>query len=365
MARNLRALVAGHVCVDVIPQLRTSLPRPGSLVQVGPVVIRVGGCVANTGLALASMGASVRLLTVVGADLFGDTVVARLMNAGAEGSIVQRTPGDGTSYSIVLEPPGADRAFLHHVGANVGFDPDLVELDGIDLLHIGYPQLLPALTRDDGRRLTALLDQAKRKGVTTSVDFATLDTEAGDELAWPDLFRAWAPNIDILSPSVDDLRPILGDLSAQWPEDLAEIAERLIKAGVGCALVTAGWQGMALRTADRARLEEAGRSFSSLRASWADRQLACAAPAVEAVRTTGAGDVATAGLLAGLLAGTHPEGALRLAAGAAGAHISGLDPPPERSARVYQSIPIQARESEGWTVDGLGVLHGPADGRAR
>jgi sugar/nucleoside kinase (ribokinase family) len=364
VARRLRVLVAGHVCVDLIPELRSSVPRPGTLVEVGPVAIQVGGCVANTGLALARLAGSVRLLTIVGTDILGDIVVQALASADVKSSSVQRTSGEGTSYSVVLEAPGDDRAFLHHVGANAAFDPDLVELDGIDLLHVGYPQLLPRLTRDGGRRFTALLDRAKRSGVTTSVDFATLDSAAASRLPWPELLRRWAPFIDILTPSVDDLRPILGDRPGETPTELAAVAAELVEAGVGCALVTAGRLGMALQTAHGARLDGAGRSMNAVRAAWTRRQLACPAPAVDVVRTTGAGDVATAGFLAGLLAGMNPEGALRLAAGAAGAHISGLDPLP-RSAHAYQSIPLRAGDSAGWTVDELGVQHGPADGSVR
>ena len=33
-------------------------------------------------------------------------------------------PGEGTSYSIVLAPPGIDRVFLHHPGANDTFCAD-------------------------------------------------------------------------------------------------------------------------------------------------------------------------------------------------------------------------------------------------
>ena len=46
-------LVAGHLCIDVTPGLR-GMPGldPGGLVEVGPARVALGGCVANTGLAL-------------------------------------------------------------------------------------------------------------------------------------------------------------------------------------------------------------------------------------------------------------------------------------------------------------------------
>ena len=174
-----RAMVAGHVCLDVIPALRTPTPLPGCLAEVGPAEIRLGGCVANTGITLAGLGARVDLVTIVGTDLFGDTILRMLESTKAAKVTTQRTSTHATSYSIVLQPPGADRAFLHHVGANAVFDAELVDLAGIDLLHVGYPQLLPGLTKDGGRGLTGLLHRAKATGATSSVDFATLDDEAG------------------------------------------------------------------------------------------------------------------------------------------------------------------------------------------
>jgi hypothetical protein len=44
----LRALVAGHVCIDLIPGLTGPVDvAPGGLVEVGPIALRPGGCVAN------------------------------------------------------------------------------------------------------------------------------------------------------------------------------------------------------------------------------------------------------------------------------------------------------------------------------
>src|SRR5690348_2717080 len=117
------ALVAGHVCVDLVPGL-SHVPqvRPGELAEVGPLAVRAGGCVANTGGDLAALGAPVQVVGDAGDDELGALLVGLLAARGVRTGQLRRVPGRSTSYSLVLQPPGRDRSFWHHVGANAGFD---------------------------------------------------------------------------------------------------------------------------------------------------------------------------------------------------------------------------------------------------
>lgn len=359
-----RARVAGHLCIDIIPAQEAATPGPGSLVEVGPLDMRLGGCVANTGVALAALGAPVDLVAVLGDDLLSTTVEALLARSGVATVRVHRIARQHASYSVVLESPGVDRAFLHHVGVNAVFDGRAVDVDGTDLLHVGYPQLLPALLEHAGRGLTDLLDRARRAEVTTSVDFSIVDPAHAGEHPWPELVRAWAPLVDVFTPSVDDMRPAFPELTrGAGTAPAIAIADAMVEAGVGVALVTSGQLGMCLRTGGRDRLRRAGRVFGSLADAWADRQLWAPAFSVAPVRTIAAGDTATAGLLFGLLAELGVERALRLAAAAAALHISGVDPLPAwRTDSPYDHLLGLETSIEGWTPDTLGLLHGPADG---
>lgn len=140
-----RVAVAGHVCLDLSPRFDgPAILEPGRLVGVGPARTTVGGSVANTGSVLAALGAKVDAWAAIGDDDLGEIVRRRL--AATPG--VHFHPvvvGAATSYSIVVEPPGVDRAFWHHPGANAEFDPSTVDLDGVGLLHFGYPSLMPGL----------------------------------------------------------------------------------------------------------------------------------------------------------------------------------------------------------------------------
>jgi sugar/nucleoside kinase (ribokinase family) len=235
---------------------------------------------------------------------------------------VRRLPGRSTSYSIVLQPPGRDRSFWHHVGANAAFDGSAIELDGADLLHVGYPSLLPALMASDADPLVALLTRARTAGITTSLDLAVLDPDSpAVALDWPRLLARILPLVDVMTPSADDVRTAL----RIEPEGLAQTADRLVGLGAAVVMVTGGPDGLALRTADAGRLEDAGAMFEDeqRRRAWAGCVDFTPAPKVEVRTTLGAGDAATAGLLYGVLAGLDPGSSLRLAAETAAARVAG------------------------------------------
>jgi len=117
------AIVAGHLCLDIIPEMGhlsadpLVLCRPGALHQVGRAILATGGAVSNTGIALHRLGVKTRLLGKVGNDPFG-RIARDLLSAvdpALGGSVIVSDGGD-TSYSLVLSPGASDRFFLHHSG---------------------------------------------------------------------------------------------------------------------------------------------------------------------------------------------------------------------------------------------------------
>jgi sugar/nucleoside kinase (ribokinase family) len=318
----MRALVAGHVCIDLVPALDGDIYLlPGRLEEVGPLTMRAGGCVANTGVALADLGADVRLEALVGADPLGDWLTELVGTLVAPASQLRRMPGVGTSYSVALEPPDSDRMFLHHVGANALFDGTDIELGDAELLHLGYLTLLPGLWTNDAAPARALLERAKAAGLTTSVDLAVVDRRSGVD--WPRLLATVLPLVDVISPSVDDLASIHPAAELNGRAGIERTAASLIEQGVAICLITAGDQGMVLRTADTQRLASGGRVLSEMRDQWAKVSIAHDAPLVQIASTVGAGDAATAGLLYGLMAGDYPEMTVELATRAAAHRLAG------------------------------------------
>ena len=125
------AVVAGHVCVDFNPVLPAGTAiRPAGLVEVGPLRVDAGGCVANTGGDLAALGADVAVVADAGDDELGALLVELLRARGTRTEGIRRLADRSTSYSLVLEPGGQDRAFWHHVGANASLEGSAGEVCG-------------------------------------------------------------------------------------------------------------------------------------------------------------------------------------------------------------------------------------------
>lgn len=330
--------VAGHICLDIIPAMsgaNESL-RPGALVQVGPARFATGGTVANVGLALHRLGMRPRLIGKIGDDLFGQAVVDILSSADAElAAGMVRAAGEATSYSVVISAAASDRIFLHCPGVNDTFgaaDVADVAIDGARLLHFGYPPLMRRMYVDDGRELAELLERAKGRGVTTSLDMARPDpqSEAG-RVDWPSILRRVLPFVDLFLPSVEELlfmldRPRFDAGTRLDASLLAALATRSLEMGAAVVGLKLGEQGLYLRTAaDVARFDAMGRGRPANLDAWRGRELL--APCFEAAvaGTTGSGDATVAGLLTALLAGETPEDALLDAVGVGACSVEAVD----------------------------------------
>ena len=162
MPPSLNAVIAGHICLDILPDFEAvagrdlqSLFKPGTLVQIGAAQFSGGGPVSNTGLALHHLGIPVHLIAKLGADPFGGILKAIVQGRGpglADGLITD--PQGVTSYSIIISSRATDRIFLHCTGENDTFGPEDVDfrlVEKADLFHFGYPPALKRMYRENGR----------------------------------------------------------------------------------------------------------------------------------------------------------------------------------------------------------------------
>ncbi len=333
-------VVAGHICLDVTPELDGPAPiEPGRLLAVGEARLSPGGAVGNTGIALHRLGVAVRLVARLGDDLFGGALRDALGRDGLAGDVVV-APGEATSYSIVIAPPGADRAFLHHAGANDAFSaadvPDEA-LAGARVLHLGYPPLLRRMYADDGRELELLFEHAHGAGLATSLDMSVPDpaSEAG-RVDWRALLARTLPHVDVFAPSLAELRFMLGRPDTSEP---AALADEVLGLGAAIVALKLGDRGLHLRTADAA--DSACARLGLDAAAWRGSEVVSPCFAVERVaRTTGSGDATIAGLLAALLRGAGPTEAASAATAVGACSVEspegarGIPPWPEIAARV-------------------------------
>lgn len=318
--------VAGHLCVDLTPRLPgAAVTEPGVLSEVGPVGIALGGATANTGAGLAELGASVRISAAIGDDPLGGLARAEFARRGLSAEGLQVAPAAGTSYSVILQPPGDDRTIWHHPGANAAFDPALVDLAGTRMLHFGYPSLMDRMVAADGEPLVDLFSRARSRGAGTSLDTAVIDPRSSAARHdWSRIFAHVLPHVDVFTPSIDDLTSAFGDTRPFSRIAVERYADRLVDWGAAIVMISAGAEGMLLRTAGASVLEARGEAVAALASGWSDAAFWQPADPIDAVATTnGAGDAATAGLLLGVASGASVDQAAQMAATCAATRISG------------------------------------------
>lgn len=334
-----RIAVGGHLCLDLTPTLSgTERIAAGQLFEVGPLSVRLGGSVANTGGDLADLGLPVRVVATIGDDALGDLLRRTVQARPNLQARLRVAPGATTSYSLVIETPTSDRTFWHHVGGNAFFDGTEFgddDLTDLDLVHVGYPNLLPALVGDGGTPLLAMLTRVRAAGATSSLDLAVVDSDsAAGQQDWETILSSAMSQVDVISPSVDDLT---SSLRIEDPVDDAlveRLADRLLDWGAGVVAVSAGERGMFVRGGSAQRLRCLGRGFADPDA-WIDARLwVRPLPVEHLATTTGAGDAATAGLLYGLATGLGPHAGGRLAMACAAALVSGSPTTPQSIVRL-------------------------------
>jgi sugar/nucleoside kinase (ribokinase family) len=376
-----RAVVAGHICLDIIPAIDHGFQlEPGRLYEVGAPIITTGGAVSNTGVALHTLGVETVLVGKVGNDSLGRSILEVLRGHGAgldAGMVV--VPGAVSSYTVVVSIPGSDRIFLHCPGANNDFasaDVDLSRLQGAGVFHFGYPAFMAATYANGGAELQRLYRRAKQAGVTTSLDQGMPDPGGpGGRADWGAILAAVLPAVDVFLPSADELlyvvdRQRFGQGDNLGAADLSRLGARLLDMGVAVAGVKLGARGMYIRTASVARLRAMGAAAPADPGAWADRELwfPVFRPA-RFVGATGAGDTAIAGFLAALLRGLGllEAGRFATAVGACNVEapdaLSGIRSWDDTMRRVnagWETIPFTVTEA-GWKAGSHGVWHGPAD----
>ena len=378
MQESCDAVVAGHICLDLIPSITSNgfCFSPGRLLEIGPAILSTGGPVSNTGLALHKLGISTRLMGKVGTDSFGRSILRIITGFGADlaqGMI--EVPGETSSYSIIINPPDADRMFLHCPGCNDTFgaeDVDYRMTAGARLFHFGYPPLLKRVIENGGAELVEILLRAKSGGVTTSLDLCMPDPKGfSGSVDWRKILRTALPHVDIFLPSLEETLITLypekyrqlcsgesGSASAVTPQLLSSIGADLIAMGPVIAGLKLGNRGLYLRTGNHSAWGKAGRACPENPALWSNRELWSPCFQVRVAGTTGAGDATIAGFLAALLKGCPPEECITMACAVGACNVEAAD----ALGGLLDWDATRARVAGGWPRSGFGV---EADGWGR
>jgi sugar/nucleoside kinase (ribokinase family) len=276
----------GILVADAIARPVDDVPPRGALELVDEISLHGGGCALNTASALVRLGLEARVVGKVGADAFGDFILQLLDERGVDRRGVLQDSAVSTSATVVLVDSAGERTFLHLPGANGRLRREELDEDALfsgRALHVAGALVMPEL---DGSPTAGILEEAKARGLTTSLD-TVWDATGRWERLLPSL-----PHLDLFVPSLAE-----GSAISREPEP-ESVAAWLRKRGVGTVAIKLGAEGCFV----------ASEEFEGF----------VAAPAVEAIDGTGSGDAFAAGLLYGHLAGWPIERAAALA-NAAGA----------------------------------------------
>lgn len=272
----LTIAVVGSVLLDVTVKT-PRLPRSGENLYVDSIDVMPGGKGTNAAVALARHGARVYLMSNVGADPWGEIMLAQLADEGVDVSGMGRHPAVPTGTVAMLAEASGETCYLAYPAASRTVTPAeicerltplLPELDGL-FFNFEAPE----------ETLREAVDLVRAHDIPFFVD-------AGPEHGYPaPLWQGAA----FLSPNLPEAAVLLdGPVT-----DPLRAARALLAQGPAAVVLKMGSDG----------------------ALWATAAASARVPAfpVEVVDTAGAGDAFTAGLAWALLQGRSLPDAVRWA----------------------------------------------------
>lgn len=184
--------LAGNIIVDYVKMI-DSYPGKLSLAPIREIKASLGGLVPNVGVDLAKLDPSltVRAMGYVGDDADGRFALDNMKKYPNIDVSMVKTQGKTSFTDVMTVSKTGERTFFTYNGADgllSAADFDFSRMQG--LLHIGYILLLPGMDEPDaehGTQMARVLFEAKRAGLSTSVDVVSEDGERFKEKVLPAL----------------------------------------------------------------------------------------------------------------------------------------------------------------------------------
>lgn len=249
------------------------LPRPGETLHGSDFLTIGGGKGANQATAAARLGAPVRFIGAVGTDDFGVRRLAAMTADGIDVSRIAHLSDSATGVALITVDAAGENTIVLAAGANMAVTPEAVNAfdfaalggsgDGVFVAQLELP--LPTVA--------AGLAAAKAAGLTAMLNVAPYTPAA----------RGLLRVVDILIANEGEAGDLAGWREPVTLENAAAVAAALRERGPRTVVITLGAAGAVISTAEGATH--------------------LAAPPVQPVDTTGAGDCFTGALAAGIVAG--------------------------------------------------------------
>lgn len=294
----------------------------------GGIGLRYGGDTLNTAIQMARCGCDVAYVTALGTDPISDALVAAWQEEGIDTAHVHRHPGRVPGiYAIHLDDAG-ERSFLYWRDRSAAREMfELASIKGTieaalegELVYFSLISL--AILSDDGRRKLIELSQSRKKsGKVVAYDSnyrRSLWQSAGVAREWS---MAAASTATHGLPTNVDERELFASQESE-----AAIAMRWRSAGCREVVVKAGEKGCVYLGE-----EDAAKRF--------------AAPRIDVLDSSGAGDAFNAGYLTAILGGASRADAVQSGQACAARTLThfGAIPPRDAMAPENRANPALAR----------------------
>jgi sugar/nucleoside kinase (ribokinase family) len=285
--------------LDILGRPVNRIPPKQDVDLLDEIRLTVAGTAAGTSVDLAKLGAHVIAMGAIGRDAAGQFIIDTMGRYGIDTSRLRLKDGVQTSATMLPIRPNGERPALHVLGANSELSYEDVDLDSIasaDVLHLGGTCLM---SKFDGEPTRRVLEFAKSKGVTTTLDLIAIPRP--DLL---DIIEPALPFVDYFMPGIDEARLIAGKPDASRRETIEFFLDR----GAKHTVFTMGGDGSSIAWRENGEL----------------REIRLPAHKVEVVDSTGCGDAYCAGFIVGLTKCWSLEQAGRLGTAASAQVITGL-----------------------------------------
>lgn len=237
LAKPLDLTIAGETNLDLILYgLPEEMPTERELLGSG-FTTTLGGSSSILAHNLSVLGVRVGFISQVGCDEMGEIALARLGEAGVDGSHITRRSDIGTGVTILL-PHLRRRHILTYPGAMAHMTVADLDLDYLlSSRHFHLSSLFLQTALQPG--LPQLFADLKRAGVTLSLD--TNDDPTGE---WGGVLGQLLDTIDLLLPNEDEIKKIAGQPTLEQSLDALSTRVPLIvvKCGSRGAVVQRGSQ---------------------------------------------------------------------------------------------------------------------------
>jgi len=300
----MSAIVVGSINMDLVLNV-SHFPAPGETLTASGLNYFPGGKGANQAVAIARMGTAVMLVGRVGVDGNGSVLLEGLRQNGVNTEHVETLADASSGLAFITVEAGGQNSIVIYPGANARLTPPDLDLPFNALpgdarilltqLEVPSETVLRAMTLAKGHGLKTIFNPAPAKPLSE--------------------VRPILSVTDILILNETEAQ-ILTGIEAVSPDAAAAAANKLLAFGIQAVIVTLGAAGSLLVSGDK--------------------QLKTAAPVVEVVDTTAAGDAFIAGFCVALIENRPMEQAVRFGNAAGAFAVTRLGAQP--SLPTYQEV---------------------------